>query len=106
MNVPQTQPTLVRAADVAALLAIQQQAAELAQRQQALSATREAAHSAASIAQASGATESARVGQRQGDGEEEGRSHRRLRAQKPDEEPGIKDAPNIGPLGHHLDITA
>lgn len=106
MNVPQTQPSLVRAADVAALLAIQQQAAELAQRQQALSATREAAHSAASVAQATGSAETAGVGQRQNAPENEDQRGRRSRAVSPEEEPPIKDAPNIGPLGHNLDIIA
>ena len=106
MNVEQTQPTLVLAAEVAGLMALQQQAADQTQRQQALSSAREAAHAEASIAQASSSAESAPVGERGPDAGTEGPGPRRLRGQKPAKDPAIKDAPNIGPLGHRLDIIA
>ena len=105
MNVPLTQPTLVRAMEVAGLFAMQQQAAEQQQRQEAISAQREAEHSAASIAQAEGSAESAKVGDRPAAPEEEERRLRRARKKTVTDAP-IKDAPNPGPLGHRLDITA
>ncbi len=105
MNVEQTQPSLVRAMDVAALVALQQQAAEQAQRQSALSAQRQADHAAASIAEAAGSAESAQVADRQAAPPDEPRSTRRRRPSEAEDAP-IKDAPNPGPLGHRLDIIA
>lgn len=107
MNVPQTQSTLARSLDVASMVALQVQAAEQAQRQQALSGLREADHAAASVAQAQGAAESAKVGERPGGTEEEDRRTGKRRSTNSDRDAGpLRDAPNPGPLGHRLDIIA
>jgi len=106
VNVEQTQHALFRQLDVASLVALQASAADQAQRQHAISAQRLADHAAASIAQAEGAAESARVGQRQQRDEEGGQGGDRGRGSREEKNAPLKDAPNPGPLGHHLDIVA
>jgi hypothetical protein len=108
MNVLQTQHSLFRQLDAAAIVAQIQQAAEQAQRQMAISHLREARHLEGSISQAEGAHESAAVSERghpQDERRPRGGGARELTATDSDQDADIMDAPNIGPLGHHFDVV-
>jgi hypothetical protein len=108
MNVLQTQHSLFRQLDAAAIVAQLQQASEQAQRQMAISHLREAHHREGSISQAEGVYESAEVSERGHQPDERRPKGGKSRAAGVgmDPEANVKDSPNIGPLGHRLDIVA
>jgi hypothetical protein len=106
MNVSDTQNSLFRQLDAAALVSTLQNAADQAQRQAALSHLREAQHRDASVQGLPGSDASLAV-----DGGAEEDDERRRQARRPasraphDGSPPLKDAPNPGPLGRHFDVT-
>jgi hypothetical protein len=104
MNVPDTQNSLFRQMDAAALVSTLQSAADQAQRQAALSNLRAAQHKEASV---QGLPESdASLGVEGGDQDEEARQRRGRRLPgtiKQDAATPVKDAPHPGPLGRHFD---
>jgi hypothetical protein len=108
MNVLQTQNSLFRQMDAAAIVAQIQQAADQAQRQMALSSLRDARHRDASISQAENTHQSASVNEREHQADDRRPRGGKFRGLAADQDPdaNVKDAPNIGPLGHHFDIIA
>jgi hypothetical protein len=107
MNVPQTQNSLFRQMDAAAIVANVQQASEQAQRQAALSEQREAAHRQGSVAESESSKQSAGIGGQPGqDADGQPGGGKRFRAPVQEEERPLKDAIHPGPLGRHLDVTA
>jgi hypothetical protein len=104
MNVPDTQNSLFRQMDAAALVSAAQNAPDQAQRQAALSSLREAQHRETSV---QGSPESdASLGVDAGGRDEESLRRRARRRSGPGEQDSgapLKDAPYPGPLGRHFD---
>ena len=106
MNVPNTQHSLFRQLDAVGIVAPLQQAAELAQKQLAISSLREAQHRENSIDQTENAHLSPEISDRAKNRTRQ-RNNNFYGSDEENEQAGtVKDAPNITTLGHHFDIIA